>query len=173
MKIFVIGFSQSGKSTLAKALSETFDAVHISASNWTKQFEINKSDLEYRAKVTNASREALSKDHLISVQAIRTEVLESKKAIKIIEGIRNPFDFTHLFDIKNDYVIFLFPCDVVASDSFDGGVKVIQDTALWMLANNMIQIERIFIERNHTVEETKKLAAYFFCGNRQLFRKCN
>ena len=173
MKIFVIGFSQSGKSTFSKTLAGTYNAEHITASNWTKRFKIDKSDPEYREKVTAASREALSKDHLVAVHAIRAAILDSSKAIKIIEGIRNPLDFMHLFDLKNDYVVLLLPKNVVSANLFDDGVKAIQTNLSWMVKNDIIPMDHVFVEQTHELEETQNLAKCFHYGNRQLFRKCN
>lgn len=60
INVYVIGYSQSGKSTFAKQFKKF---KHVSASQWTNRFGFDKTvDSLYRRKVTEASITALKEN---------------------------------------------------------------------------------------------------------------
>ena len=62
----------------------------------------------------------------------------------IIEGIRNPFDFIHLFDPTKDLVIFLERVEnPLPSTKFEGGLDVIESYLHWLVETTLIESNRI------------------------------
>ena len=152
MNIFIVGYSQSGKSTFAKQFKKF---KHISASGWTNRFGFDKTDPSYRRKVTEASTIALKENPDECIVYIKEALKSSGNAI--IEGMRNPRDFFNIFNPTSDVVIFLKPEDVNISNQFDMGVNLIRDSVAWMANCGIIGTNQFMIEDCHKLDETIKL----------------
>ena len=152
MKIFIIGYSNSGKSTFAKQFKKF---KHISASSWTSRFGFDKTDPSYRRNVTEASTKALKENPDECIDHIKEAIKTAENVV--IEGIRNPRDFFNLFNPTCDVVMFLKPEGIGISNQFDMGVNLIQDSVAWMANCGIIGTNQFIIEDCHKLEETIKL----------------
>lgn len=134
-KVFIIGNSKSGKTTLADMLSGGADFV--SASEWVRNIAPcqteNQSKEEYIEFLGKFSVEQLQKDIDIAIKFMQNKLSNNLKLPKsngnhfqIIEGIRNPRDFAHLYT-KNDLVIFLYKQDNNFISEFEKSISIIQD----------------------------------------------
>lgn len=108
MKIFICGFSRSGKTSLASLLSKELDLVSISASGWLKaKDEVRtgaaegETKQEYINRVTEMSIEYLGEDPNCCLTWI-----QKQHKWNIIEGLRNPRDFAYLYDPSKDIVLW-------------------------------------------------------------------
>lgn len=104
MNIFIVGASDTGKSSLAKFLSERYNIKHIQASKWlrdTYKMEADEMVEEYTNRITNISIELLKNDPDFFIDKIR----EQYATTNIIEGIRNIRDFMVLYNPNTDILI--------------------------------------------------------------------
>ncbi|MEE3717647.1 AAA family ATPase [Tumidithrix elongata RA019] len=130
MKFIVIGQSQSGKTTLAQHIAQTYGFQHISASDWVKQvWQLSVEDFasreDYIKAITEYSLEYLRKYPNACIDYIRDRLDYSDKTV--IDGIRNPHDFVNLFDWRSDRCLYLnYQCNPIPTNSFERGLSVIQ-----------------------------------------------
>jgi len=143
MKLFILGPSQSGKTTLAKQLAEIYGFEHLSASRWVKQsWQKSPEDFPDRAAyiqaITAYSLASLHQSPYACIDYIR-ERLPCSGGI-IVDGIRNPHDFIHLFDWQSDRCLHLiYQRHPISSNSFEQGLAVIEAYLDWLLKNHLIQ----------------------------------
>lgn len=141
MKIFVIGQSNSGKTSFSKKLAEALGAVHIPISEWVRSRfpEFNdgvKSD-ERVEIMTKFSINALKRDPAVAVNFLRHKHDLSKPCA--IEGIRNPSDFMQLFDYTSDFVIFIEnKNNHIKFTGFERGVHIIESYLGYLLSNGLM-----------------------------------
>ncbi len=146
MKVFIIGATKSGKTTLAEKLSKKYDFKHIKASAlirdiFTKNESDFKSKQEFTEAITKFSIDVNRKDPYIISRYLRTSNNLDQNCI--IEGIRNPNDFFELFDIANDKVILLkHENNDLKETEFEKGIEVIKDYLLWNLRVEIIHPKR-------------------------------
>lgn len=132
MKIFIIGYSRSGKTTLAELMAKELGVKYCSASGWLHQmFDVmalcakDETKQEYIERLTALSLDTLQTDPDVCIRYVR------KSQATIIEGIRNPRDFLELFDPITDVVIYCNRYDV-------------QDAATNFEADGLSAIKQIF-----------------------------
>ena len=146
MKIFIIGATKSGKTTLAEKLSKKYNFKHIKASALIRDiFPKNESDFkskqEFTEAITKFSLDINRKDPYIVSRYLRTSNNLDQNCI--IEGIRNPNDFFELFDIANDKVILLkHENSDLKETEFEKGIEIIKDYLLWNLRVEIIHPKR-------------------------------
>ena len=146
MKVFIIGATKSGKTTLAEKLSKKYDFKHIKASALIRDiFPKNESDFkskqEFTEAITKFSLDVNRKDPYIISRYLRTSNNLDQNCI--IEGIRNPNDFFELFDIVNDKVILLkHENNDLKETEFEKGIEIIKDYLLWNLKVEIIHPKR-------------------------------
>jgi hypothetical protein len=106
MRIFICGYSRSGKTHLANLLADRLDVKAITASGWLHKEEEtrakpaeNETKQEYINRLTQMSLEYLANDPDVCIRYI------GQKGT-IVEGLRNPRDFAHLFDAGTDVFIW-------------------------------------------------------------------
>ena len=146
MKVFIIGATKSGKTTLAEKLSKKYNFKHIKASALIRDiFPKNESDFkskqEFTEAITKFSIDVNRKDPYIISRYLRTSNNLDQNCI--IEGIRNPNDFFELFDIVNDKVILLkHENNDLKETEFEKGIEIIKDYLLWNLRVEIIHPKR-------------------------------
>ena len=146
MKVFIIGATKSGKTTLAEKLSKKYDFKHIKASALIRDiFPKNESDFkskqEFTEAITKFSLDINRKDPYIVSRYLWTSNNLDQNCI--IEGIRNPNDFFELFDIANDKVILLkHENSDLKETEFEKGIEIIKDYLLWNLRVEIIHPKR-------------------------------
>ena len=160
MKVFIIGATKSGKTTLAEKLSKKYNFKHIKASALIRDiFPKNESDFkskqEFTEAITKFSLDINRKDPYIVSRYLRTSNNLDQNCI--IEGIRNPNDFFELFDIANDKVILLkHENNDLKETEFEKGIEVIKDYLLWNLRVEIIHPKRFHEIRFEDYKEEEK-----------------
>lgn len=100
MKIFIIGSSGIGKTTISKNLEKEYGFKYIKASGWLAEYDtVQENRASYLAEI---AKQKLKEDPYSAISYIRKELEENS----IIDGIRNPFDLANLID-NNSIVIYL------------------------------------------------------------------
>lgn len=153
MKVFILGLSQCGKTTVAKALAQSPDAFCISASAWLKsnfREQALKEDQEDFEKERNEFLSTALKRHSdLIIDSIETTMsmhsdFNPKLKKFIIDGITSPRDFMKLFDYNTDVAIFLNRVDNPSEiNDHDGiGQNVIRDYCLWFSTMGLLPKDR-------------------------------
>lgn len=136
MKLFIVGVTGSGKTTLAKkvadAASQREDVVVISASGWIRSITgikgHSKADVQ---ALTDRSKEELAKNPTVALDWIRGQIHGCRPTI--IEGCRNPVDFFGLYDPCEDYVVFIESYMKPASEFESVGLHTIRSCVQGMV----------------------------------------
>lgn len=138
MKIFVLGISRSGKTTLAKGIAEELKLPHISSSGWVRTHFAEGAPI---SDMTAYSQEQLEKNPSACLDYLQANYDLSIPCV--IEGIRNPFDFIHLFDPREDLVILLdYVKNLTEATLFESGLEVIDRYVKWLEINQLIRSNR-------------------------------
>lgn len=148
MRIFVVGASHTGKSPLARRLAEALSIRHLSAGAWVRErFPLPRpgdtaTEAERQAHVAQLGAFALAelrRDPHVSVASLAGRLGPAEDAV--IEGMRNAYDFVHLFDPRTDHVIALAgpPTEMSA---FDRGIAPLLGYVDWMIDIGLLAPER-------------------------------
>lgn len=123
MKIFIIGSSGIGKTTISKELEKEYGFKHIKASGWLAEYDIVK---ENRASyLSEISRQKLKEDPYCVIRYIENELPRHNHCI--IDGIRNPFDLSKLID-DDSIIIYLTKTNSEFKSEFEkDGLLAIQE----------------------------------------------
>lgn len=147
MKIFIIGISKTGKSTLSTYLSNKYNLEHIQSSlSIRNSFEYKESDFNNKQDFINSITQYSIELNQKVPNFISTYIKNNYDLTKnvIIEGIRNPNNFFDLFNINEDKVIFLdYLNNEVKQTKFENGIDVIKHYLNWNLELNIIPQNRI------------------------------
>lgn len=139
MRIFIIGASHTGKSPFARRLAEVLGITCVAAGAWVRERfpEPRPSeDASFTERANHIERLAafaiaeLRRDPHTSVASLTARLRPDEDAV--IEGMRNPYDFVHLFDPRTDHVVALFGPPAVASP-FDRGVEPLLGYVDWLI----------------------------------------
>lgn len=139
VKIFILGTSQSGKTTLAKAICQQLPLQHVSASTWVrKHFHENTQDKQSLiASMSAFATQQLKQNPFACIEELKKTYDLNQPSV--IEGVRNPFDFANLFDPSADGVIRIsFKNNKLQPTEFEKGLEVVDDLLSWMFKNQMI-----------------------------------
>ena len=137
MKVFVLGTSGVGKTPMATQLSARLGLAHVKASAWARAgypgpAVAADADADARAAfvaaITAWATDALAADPWVSIDHLARD---ADLRACVIEGIRNPLDFVHLFDPRKDVVIWLAAAGGPAPTAFERGLDVIAAYLAW------------------------------------------
>jgi adenylate kinase family enzyme len=153
MKVFILGLSQCGRTTVAKALASAPDALYISSDFWVKTAFENTGSLpedpeEYDREFTEYLTGGLKKNHNLITDGVETNISMhheySHKNKYIIDGISSPRDFMKLFDYNEDVAIFLNRTDNPSETTDHDGIgqNVIRDYCLWLATMGLLPKDR-------------------------------
>lgn len=140
MKVFVIGASGAGKTPMATHLAARCGLAHVRASAWARagfpgMAPSPSASREERAAFVEAitawSTAELARDPWVSIDHLA--VTADLTAPCVVEGVRNPLDFVHLFDPRCDVVIWLTAAAAPAPTAFEGGLAVIDAYLAWQV----------------------------------------
>lgn len=163
MKIFIIGLPKSGRTTMAKALSEKEGSHYIDASSWVKHTFRDIKDNEPAPTYQDEFHSYLSDRLKINPdlyvdnvkQSIQSSLLKApisslyEEQTFIIDGLNSPHDLVKLFNYNEDYMVFVNRTDNDAEyrDHESIGVSVIRDYCYWMSSAGLLPKSR-WIEYN-------------------------
>jgi hypothetical protein len=146
--VFVIGHSKVGKSPLAKRLAKHLGFTAIGASEWVKaryvpSDEARGDTAKYIAEITSLSQRLLAQNPDACVEFMRAKYPLADGGY-VIEGVRNPRDFTMLYRPDVDLVFLLdYPDCPVQPTTFErGGVSAVLDVAWWLIDNRVVPAPR-------------------------------
>jgi hypothetical protein len=145
VKIFLLGTSQSGKTTLAKRICDELSLQHVSASAWVrKNFKKSYEDKQIHIQsMTAFAIDQLKHNPFICIQELQTSY--DLNLPSVVEGIRNPFDFVHLFDTRTDCVIWVkYKNNKLAPTLFEKGLLVVDALLSWQVQNELVSSKQIF-----------------------------
>lgn len=139
MRIFIIGTSRSGKTTMSSLIKDVLpDSKLIEASGWIK----NRYDTK------GMSKEEFIQDITIEAQRILRGAPDScvdwitpklSVGTDVIDGLRNMNDFVKLFNPTVDKIIHMKRLDnPQIPTNFDKGVSVISTYIDWMIDNTLL-----------------------------------
>jgi hypothetical protein len=138
VRIFVLGRSHAGKSPFARRTSEALGIRHVGASAWVRELLPAGADV---GTMTAFAIAELRRDPNVSVQSLRGRLAADEDAV--IEGMRNPYDFTCTFDPRTDHAVFLELADDAVPTAFERGLDVIAQYLAWLEEAGLLDEGRV------------------------------
>jgi hypothetical protein len=154
MRIFVLGKSSAGKTPFARRVAKAFGMQHAGASAWVRErFPEAKprddapSDEKARfvESMTAFAIAELRRDPNVSVASLRARVSADSNCV--IEGMRNPYDFTCSFDPRTDHAVVLDHTGGPAPTEFERGLDVIRAYLAWLEGAALLEPGRVHVYR--------------------------
>lgn len=149
--VFILGETKTGKTSLANHLAKQFGLQVVSGSEWVKQrfFPSPKAQEDFNCYVREIS--AYSVQLLSENPDLCADYIRRKYPIQdggfVIEGLRNPLDFSRLFRPNVDVAIILYHKGTPFIHSFEHyGVRAIREVLEWMRENPGIISPDRFLE---------------------------
>ncbi len=150
MRIFVLGRSHTGKTPFARRVAEALGIRHVGASAWVRERfpeprPADDAPAVERARfvdaITRFATAELRRDPNISVASLRARVGADESCV--IEGMRNPYDFTCTFDPRTDHAVFLDHTAGAPPTAFERGLDVIRDYLAWLAGADLLDADRV------------------------------
>jgi len=145
MKVFIVGMPQSGRTTVAKALSQLNGYCYVDAASWIRSSFREKKDKELQQHYQDEYHSWLLKRLKNTPNMIVDNVNNSISSYIegenfIIDGIFSPQDFVSLFDFKKDIVVFLNRTNNQSEykDYENIGVSVLRDYCFWLSSAELL-----------------------------------
>jgi hypothetical protein len=145
MKLFIIGATQTGKTTLAQAVASELEMQALSASEWAKlrfkRSELATTDRDaYVREITDFTCTELAKQWDSCARYLQSRCTGSL----VIEGIRNPYDFSVLFDPHEDAVVFLLSGMDGRTTFEKRGLAAIQAQVTFYVDTGILNADRVY-----------------------------
>ena len=141
MRIFVLGKSHAGKTPFARRVAEAFGIRHVGASAWVRErFADRDTPVEV---MTRFAIDELRRDPNISVASLRARVVTGEPCV--IEGMRNPYDFTCSFDPRTDHAVVLDHAGGSPPTAFERGLDVIRQYLAWLEEAGLLDAGRVHV----------------------------
>jgi hypothetical protein len=137
--IYILGTSRSGKTPVAKMLTDKLGMQWIGGSEWVREEykEKHATRKEFIAGITKYSVERLREEPDVCVKYITSKYDLSQPSV--IDGERNPYDFIQLFNPTKDKVVYLdFVNNFLEPTIFEDGIKVIDKYLRWNIDNGLM-----------------------------------
>ncbi|CAB4196811.1 hypothetical protein UFOVP1290_331 [uncultured Caudovirales phage] len=160
MKVFILGFPKSGKTTIAKHISTLDGFSYIDASSWIKltfrSIFPNEKDESYYEEYHHFLTARTKAAPLFCVNNVLDIISATDKSNFIIDGLFSPKDLVHLFDVNKDVIVFLNRTDNDESfkDSDNIAVSVMRDYCYWLSSAGLLEKKR-WIEYNFKIPGEK------------------
>jgi len=124
-----MGQSRTGKTPLSARIAAALEMTHIQASEWVKKRFDGTPYTDrnaYVQAITRFSIEELQREPYACVAYI--DHRNDLRRDCVVEGIRNPHDFVHLFDPRADVAVLLNHVgNPVTRTAFESGLDVIAE----------------------------------------------
>jgi len=160
MNIWVLGANGSGKTPFAKMVSEALNIPLISVSDWLSPFIKGTILLTKQDQIDKTSEIAVRemiKDPDCIINWVRSRLAKPS----IIEGIRSPYEFTKLANLREDVVIFLNrENNPYRTNELEAGLLVINAYVHWAANIGLLDKEKR-ISYSYQMEEVSDAAADF------------
>lgn len=161
MRIFIIAGHASGLSAFSEAIGKSLEIKVASVSQWLEPIIDRK--ITTRQDRINALTEATIRELRESQDGYLDYIKSHHDLSKplIIEGIRNPRDFTGLFDPLHDMVVFLNRDNNPHQTTlFETGILVINSYVNWLASIGLLdQEKRVCFE--YKIEDLDKVVDNF------------
>lgn len=173
MKIFLIGLSKSGRTTIANSLAEIEGNYYISAMDWLRSTFRSRQDKEDHLDYERSFAEYLSERIKVNPYLIADNIEQIIKSCPsknyIIDGLSNPQNFTKLFDYNQDMIIVLnrLDNDVDSTDQDNIALNVIRDYCYWLSSMNLLPKDS-WVEYNFRTNSTDDSPHVKKMGNRNV-----
>lgn len=138
MNIFVIGQSGTGKTPISKLIAEKKGMNHIKGSEYFREaFKGSSEDRnDFINLITLFSKKELSKDPYVNIKYLKKKIGTND----VIEGIRNPVDFSNLFKFGEDEVIYLdYKNNPLIKTDLEDGLDVIESLIKWAINTKLMK----------------------------------
>lgn len=147
--VWVIGATRSSKSHLAKGLALGGRAglnLHmISTSDYFRK-RYAQPDTQSRKFVfdlSDFSAHCLAEDPDCNLDFLRKEIEKANQAC-VIEGERNPYEFSKLYEPDIDMVFFAERSDMETYDTtIEGSISIIEQSVRWSVKNGITPQNRV------------------------------
>jgi hypothetical protein len=147
MSIFVLGRSRTGKTPFAAQVALALGCPHVMASEWVRKRFPPATFADRQSLVNALTRFAvaeLRRDPEVCVEYIRRH--HDLSSFHVIEGVRNPHDFVHLFDPRRDSAVFLeHTGNDLTPTAFEGGLAVIRAYLDYLRGAEMLEGLKVFL----------------------------
>ncbi len=156
MRIFLIGLSKSGRTTISKSLAEQEGNYYISAMDWLRSTfrspQPGEDHLDYERNFTDYLCERIKLNPYLISDNIQEVIRSCPNKRFIIDGLSNPQNFIKLFDYNQDIIIVLNRIDneVDSTDQDNIAINVIRDYCYWLSSMNLLPKDR-WIEYNFRI----------------------
>jgi hypothetical protein len=140
MNLFVLGSSAAGKTPFARQIALALGVQHVSASEWVKRLFPAGAHADRNAYVEAITRFSLAElarrpDACVAFLHQQHDLTRPT----VIDGIRNPHDFVHLFDPRRDRVVFLeLAGNAVRKTDFEDGLEVIRSYLAYLAKTGLL-----------------------------------
>lgn len=153
MKIFLLGLSKSGRTTVANTLSETEGNYYVSAMDWLRSTFRAKNrgedHLDYERSLNEYLSERLKINPFLVADNIESVIKSCPNKNYIIDGVIHPQDFVKLFNCNEDLLVVLnrLDNDTDSTDQDNIALNTIRDYCYWLSSMNLLAKER-WVEYN-------------------------
>jgi len=147
MKIFILGLSKSGKTTVSKALCSQSNINCVSPFDWFKNSfrckSLNESDIDYQKDFQNYLTNSLKKEPTLFSNYIESCCFWNEEKISIIDGMLDPKNFIDVFDWNTDMLVVLNRLDNNSDNDYDHiSLNVIRDYCFWLSNSGLMPKDR-------------------------------
>jgi hypothetical protein len=166
--IFIVGPSQSGKTTIAKQVGNALSMPVISASDWARNtfvpdFSVITAEdkQKFIIAITEYSTNQLRKDPDMCLKYIRQHnpKVETERGY-VLEGFRSPRDFLSLFNPATDLVVYLdYYNNPVWGMPFEyDGLKAISYSLVWLVRSRLMTDRQLLSFTMKSLDDVKEIA---------------
>lgn len=157
MKIFIVGLPGSGRTSVAKHLSNQENFRYVDATGWVKSTFRDRNPDEHIQQYNDEYHHYLMHRMKINPNLFINNAIETIKShpgnhIFVIDGVNSPRDLAQLFDYNNDFIVFLNRTDSEPDfrDYENVGLSVMRDYCFWLSSAVLLPKER-WLEYNFKI----------------------